>query len=58
MELTGYDTALCDEILQKNQEWLKRAKQEGLKQGGKMSQAMYDYTKDETGKFTGNKKNK
>lgn len=50
------DETLCEEVFKNNQEWLKNAKEEGLKRGGKNSQLNNDYTKDELGKFTGSKK--
>ena len=38
------------------QKWLQNAKQEGLSRGGINSQLNNGYTKDEIGRFNGNKK--
>lgn len=38
------------------QKWLQTAKQEGLSRGGINSQLNNEYTKDEIGRFNGNKK--
>ena len=56
LTLTNYDRKLTTEILEKNREWLKNAKKEGNQKGGVISQAMYQFSKDESGKFNGNKR--
>lgn len=56
LTLTNYDLKLTTEIMQKNKEWLQRAKKEGTQKGGKISQEMYHFSKDESGKFNGNKR--
>lgn len=40
----------------KVQEFLRKSKEEGLSKGGKKSQELYGYEKDEYGKFRGSKK--
>lgn len=39
-------------------EWLKNAKEEGTKKGGKVSQELHDFAKDEMGKFSGSGRKK
>lgn len=40
------------------QNWLNQSKNEGHKRGGLISQEKYGYIKAESGKFSGNRKNK
>lgn len=56
LAVTEYDVKLTAEILEKNREWLNNAKKDGNKKGGILSQTMYQFSKDESGKFNGNKR--